>query len=264
VYPEQSFESKQINKERYNTMKTRQRVIALAMAILPAVAMADFLGLSVGGGVWNTSPEGGFRRAGDPSLVDVKDNLLWDTESRGYVTASFEHFVPLLPNIRVNIMSLDNSGNGNSSFTFHGDTYTGVIDNKMTVEQSDLLLYWELLDNIVSLDFGIDARALNIDYSIRDNNGHSISDTASQVVPMLYLMVGASPWFGIQLSAEAYYISAAGNELSDYSAKISYTTDYLVGFEAGYRSEKIVLDDVDNFFANMTFKGPFLGAYLKF
>jgi outer membrane protein len=245
-------------------MKTSQRLIALAITVLPAVAMADFLGLSVGGGVWNTSPEGGFRRGGDPLPVDVKDNLLWDTESRGYVTASFEHFVPLVPNVRVNIMSLDHSGNGNSSFVFDGTTYSGVIDNKMTIEQTDLTLYWELLDNIVSLDFGLNARALNIDYSIRDDNGNSISDSASQVVPMLYAMVGASPWFGIMLSAEAYYISAAGNELSDYSAKISYTTDYLVGFEAGYRSEKIVLDDVDNFFSDLTFKGPFLGAYLRF
>jgi len=245
-------------------MKTRQKLIALALTVLPAVAAADFLGFSVGGGVWNTSPEGGFRKTGDPLSVNVKDNLLWDTESRGYVSASFEHFVPLIPNVRININSLDYSGNGSSSFSFDGKTYSGVIDNKITIEQTDLLLYWELLDNIVSLDFGLDARALNIDYSIRDNNGNNSSDSASQVVPMLYVMVGASPWFGILLSAEAYYISAAGNELSDYSAKISYTTDYLVGFEAGYRSEKIVLDDVDNFFSDMTFKGPFLGAYLRF
>lgn len=245
-------------------MKTRLRLIALAIAVIPAVAAADFLGFSVGGGVWNSSPEGGFRRTGDPVLVDVKDHLLWDTESRGYVSASFEHFVPLIPNVRINLVSLNHSGNGNSSFTFDGTTYSGVIDNEMTVDQTDLLLYWELLDNIVSLDFGLNARLLNIDYSIRDDNGHSITDSASQAVPMLYAMVGASPWFGIMLSAEAYYISAAGNELSDYSAKISYTTDYFVGFEAGYRSEKIVLDDVDNTVADLTFKGPFLGAYVKF
>jgi outer membrane protein len=244
-------------------MKTRQRLIALAIATLPAVATADFLSISVGGGVWNSSPDGGFRRGGDPVLVDVKDNLLWDTESRGYVSATLEHPVPLVPNIRINIVSLDYSGNGITSFTFNGDSYNGTIDDEMKIEQSDLLLYWELLDNIVSVDFGLDARLLNLDYSIRSTTS-SITDSASQVVPMLYLMVGASPWFDIQLSAEAYYISASGNELSDYSAKISYTTDFLFGFEAGYRSEKIVLDDVDNTFANMTFKGAFLGAYLKF
>lgn len=244
-------------------MKTTRLFIATVIATLPAVATADFLGFSVGGGVWNSAPEGGFRRTVDPAPVDVKDSLYWDTESRGYISASFEHFVPLVPNVRVNLVSLDQSGSGPANFTFDGTTYSGVVSNELKVEQSDLLLYWELLDNIVSLDFGLDARLLNIDYSIRDAS-NSITDSVSQTVPMLYAMVGASPWFGLQLSAEAYYISAGGNEVSDYSAKISYTTDFLVGFEAGYRSEKIVLDDVDNTVADLTFKGPFLGAYLKF
>ena len=245
-------------------MKTRKRLVALAIAAIPVVAMADVLSFSVGGGVWNTSPVGGFRQTGDPDLVDVQDELLWDSVPRGYVSASFEHPVPLLPNVRINIVSLNYSGNGNSSFTFDGTSYSGDIDNEMTIGQADLLLYWELLDNIVSLDIGLDARALNIDYSISDNNGHSTTDSASQVAPMLYTMVGVSPWSGILLSAEAYYVSSAGSELSDYSAKISFTTDHFVGFEAGYRSENIVLDDIDNTFADLTFKGPFLGVYAKF
>lgn len=245
-------------------MKTRQLFITIIIAALPTVAAADFLGFSAGGGLWNASPEGGFRRTSDPAEVDVENNLLWGTESHGYLSASFEHFVPLIPNARISHTSLQYSGSGASSFVFDGTTYSGNIVNDLTVDQTDLLLYWELLDNIVSFDFGLNARILNIDYSIRDDMGNSITDSASQTVPMLYAMVGASPWFGILLSAEAYYISAAGNELSDYSAKISYTTDFLVGFEAGYRSEKIVLDDVDNTVSNLTFKGPFLGAYLKF
>jgi hypothetical protein len=59
-------------------------------------------------------------------------------------------------------------------------------------------------------------------------------------------------------------MSYSGSTISDFTAKISYTTDFFVGFEAGYRTETIELDDVDDTDANLDFKGPFIGAYVKF
>ena len=59
-------------------------------------------------------------------------------------------------------------------------------------------------------------------------------------------------------------MSVSGSTISDFSAKIAYTTDFFLGIEAGYRTQKIELDDVDDTTADLTFKGPFIGAYLKF
>ena len=83
-------------------------------------------------------------------------------------------------------------------------------------------------------------------------------------VPMIYGLIGGSPWPGLMLSAEGNYIAYSGSTISDFNAKISYTTDYFVGFEAGYRVQTIELDDVDDTDADLEFKGPFVGAYLKF
>jgi hypothetical protein len=81
---------------------------------------------------------------------------------------------------------------------------------------------------------------------------------------MIYGMVGGSPWPGVLLSAEANYMTLSGSTISDFNAKISYTTDFFVGVEAGYRTQTIELDDVDDTDAKLDFAGPFIGAYVKF
>ena len=81
---------------------------------------------------------------------------------------------------------------------------------------------------------------------------------------MIYGLVGGSPWPGVMISAEGNFISFSGSTISDFNAKISYTSDYFVGIEAGYRIQTIELDDIDDTNADLEFNGPFVGAYLKF
>ena len=81
---------------------------------------------------------------------------------------------------------------------------------------------------------------------------------------MLYLMAGVSPWEGLFIGAEGSMVKYSGSTISDISAKISYTTSFFLGVEAGYRKQVYTLDDLDDAYADMEFSGPFLGAYLKF
>ncbi len=67
------------------------------------------------------------------------------------------------------------------------------------------MAYYEVLDNIVSLDLGLNIRHLKIDYNI--NNGSSTTDSVSATVPMLYAAVGASPWPELLISGELSYIA---------------------------------------------------------
>lgn len=245
-------------------MKFNKLVMSCILASVPGMAAADILSITVGGGVWNETPEGGIRKTNDVSVVDVKNDLFWSEESQGYLYATLEHPVPLLPNVRLMYTNLDHSGSGTASFNFEGISYSGTVANEFAIEQTDLLLYYEVLDNVVSLDLGLNVRVLDISYTIRDNTGTSSSGSVSGPVPMIYGLVGGSPWPGVLLSAEGNYMTLSGSTISDFNAKISYTTDFFVGFEAGYRTQTIELDDVDDTTANLDFKGPFIGAYLKF
>lgn len=246
-------------------MKFNNLIAGSLLAAMPVMATADVISFAVGGGVWNETPEGNIIQPSNAPtpVVDVKNNLFWTEESQGYLFATLEHPVPILPNVRLTYTSLDHAGSGTTSFDFDGVTYSGNVANDFTIEQTDLLLYYEVLDNVVSLDLGLNVRLLDISFTINDGTNNT-SESVSAPVPMIYGMVGASPWPGVLLSAEANYMTLSGSTVSDFNAKISYTTDFFVGFEAGYRTETIELEDVDNTDANLDFKGPFIGAYVKF
>lgn len=247
-------------------MKINNLIIGGLLAATPVLATADMLSITVGGGVWNETPEGGINNIIDTTSVDVKNQLLWTDESQGYLFATLEHPIPILPNVRLMYTSLDQSGSGfpNPPFEFDGVSFSGNISNDFSIEETDLLFYYEVLDNVVSLDLGLNVRLLDITYNIADENGNNTSDSVSGAVPMIYGLVGGSPWPGVLLSAELNYIGYSGSTISDFIAKISYTTDFFVGFEGGYRAQTIELDDVDDTDANLDFKGPFIGAYVKF
>ncbi len=248
-------------------MKLKTLIITTGLLSFSAAIHADSLSLTAGGGMWNATPSGTFKKITDPATVDLKDNLFFDTESQGYAFVTLEHFVPIIPNVRLQYTNLDYAGNGTSAFTFNGQTFSGNVVSDINMKALDLIAYYEVLDNVVSLDLGVNVRQLDVDYTIKSTSGGVVtttSDSLSQTIPMLYALVGASPWPDVLLSAEISYVTYSGSTLSDITAKISYTTDFFVGIEAGYRSLKLELSDVDNTDADVTFDGPFAGAYLKF
>ncbi len=245
------------------TMKLKQLATLAALSI-PLAAHADFLSVSIGGGIWNESPSGNFKNITDLTSVDVEDNLFWGSESQGYVFATFEHFVPLIPNFRLIHTSMDHAGSGNTSFTFDGQTFSGNVSNDFTIETTDLIAYYEVLDNVVSLDLGITIRKLTIDYNITDNGGNTVTDSIDETVPMLYALVGGSPWPDLIISGEISYMAFDGSSISDITAKIAYTTEFFIGVEAGYRKQNFEFDDISDTDANLDFDGVFVGAYLKF
>jgi len=234
-------------------------LIALTSSL---TANADTLSISAGGGVWNTSPSGTFQKTSDPAAVDVKDNLFWGDESQGYLFATLEHPVPIIPNVKLMYTKVDQSGSGDTSFTFDGDVYTGTVSNEFSIETTDLIAYYEVLDNVVSLDLGLTIRNLKIDYTINDSS--NIKDSLDETVPMLYTLVGGSPIPDLIISGELSYVAFSGSSVSDFTAKIAYTTNFFVGFEAGYRQQKYEFDDVSDTDAKLDFDGVFAGAYLKF
>jgi outer membrane protein len=243
-------------------MKIKQLLCLLALSA-PLTSNADTLAISAGGGVWNTSSSGTFGKTSDPAQVDVKDNLFWGDESQGYLFATLEHPIPIIPNVKLMYTKVDQSGSGNTNFIYDGDPYTGDVSNSFSLETMDLIAYYEVLDNVVSLDIGLNIRKLDTDFSII-STGNSTTDSLSETVPMLYALVGGSPIPDLIISGEISYVAFSGSSVSDITAKIAYTTNFFVGFEAGYRSQKYEFDDVSGNDANLTIDGLFAGAYVKF
>ena len=215
--------------------------------------------------MWQEEPSGSFTNTSSTGIVDVKDNLGWKEEDQGYLFVTLEHFVPIIPNVRVMTTSLDHSGTGFIDFTVNGQPFNETVNTSGSFDQTDITAYWEVLDNVVSLDLGVTAKLLDFSYSIvSTTTSAETSGSLSATIPMVYGLVGASPIPGLFLGVEGNWIGYDGNDLTDFTAKVSYTTDFFLGIEGGYRSQTYELDDLDGYFGKLEFKGPFIGAYLKF
>ena len=242
-------------------------VLALALPI--NVMAATVFGLQVGGGSWSHTPSGDITSSdgGVGTTADLKDDLHLDKKSEGYGYIILEHPVPVLPNIKIMQTNLSSSGSGSvtSSFNYNGTTYSASdnVTSKLSLNQTDTTLYYEVLDNVVSLDIGLNAKSISGEASVVSASSGSVSSTFSATVPMLYLAAEVALPAGFAIGADMSTITAAGNTLTDVTAKVSYTSDYLFGLEAGVRTQTYKID-VDNVKANMNFSGAFVGAFLKF
>ena len=246
-------------------MKKLHTLACATMLSVPAITMADTLSVAIGGGMWKEDPSGYFTNASTPDNIDVKQDLYWQEEDQTYLFATLEHPIPILPNVRILMTNLEHSGSGTASFTINGETFSGDVSSTGSFDQTDITAYWEVLENVVSLDLGLTAKLLDFSYSIDSSLGSGpTSDSFSATIPMLYGMVGVSPIPGLFLGVEGNIISYDGSDLTDFVAKVSYTTDFFIGVEGGFRSQSYTIDDIDGYSGKLDFEGPFLGAYLKF
>lgn len=231
-------------------------VIILAMSVFSSHANADALGLYIGGGVWDHDPAGTFGTIGD-SVIDVESDLNYESESDSYFYIAFEHFVPLVPNVRIEGASMEHDGIG-GPFSFNGvNNITGP--SSMSVDTKDAIFYWRVLDNWVNFDIGLTARKLDAEFIIDDQ-----SVSVNETIPMLYLAAQFDlPLTGLSIGGDINTISYSGNTYQDIRLRALYEFG-VVGIEVGLKSTKFELEDVDLVNADLEFKGLMIGAFLHF
>ena len=231
---------------------------SLLLAVLySASASADFLGVYVGGGSWNHDPSGDFNTTQTGSTnIDMKSNLGLSDESEAYVWAAFEHPIPFLPNIRLEKTSLGHTGTA-GSVNFNGVTVNGAAT--ISLDSTDAILYYRLLDNWVNFDLGLNLRKIDGEFAIG-----SESVSVSESIPMLYMAAQFDlPFSGFSVGADYSLVSYSGSKYDDLRLRALYEMG-VVGFEVGLRTTTLELDDVDNINAKIDFDGIMLGMFLHF
>jgi len=248
------------------TLLTSLALVAVAHA--PA-AQADAVGFEFGGGAWQKSYSGTASDA-DGRSFDVEDDLGIDDNRNGYFWAALEHPVPVLPNLRVERSSLDTDGEGTVTrqFTFKGQTFTANedVESTLDIQQTDLIAYYEVLDNWASLDIGLNVRMLDGDVRIESQDRNRSEERSfSSPVPMAHAALRFDvPLAGAWVGAQGSGISYSGSRFIDVRAMAGYEFDFGLGFEAGYRRQNLKIDDIDDFDADLDADGAFAGAYFNF
>jgi outer membrane protein len=252
-------------------------ILAGALASFAASpAMADtVLGVYAGAQAWGMETDGNFSDistfSGDAQLQDFG----FDDETQGAFYIAFEHFIPLVPNVKINRTNLDTAGNTTltSSFSFGGELYTAqsTVLTEADMTMTDYILYYEIFDNdLVSFDVGINGKHVDGDFVVAEMSSNTTSaESFSGIVPMLYSRAEFGlPFSGLGIYAEGSFLSIDDNTVSDYQIAITYdliesaALDFTL--QAGYRDVSVELDDLDDLNSDLSFSGVFAGIELHF
>ncbi|EON92778.1 hypothetical protein MARLIPOL_08494 [Marinobacter lipolyticus SM19] len=246
------------------------RKLILAMggaAILAApLAHADVVGLGANVSYWDSDLSG--KAASNGDVVDVENDLDLDSDSNANLSAYIEHPVPLLPNVRLNYTTIEQSGRGELGASFDniivGLGGTTEVQSDLDLDQLDLTLYYEVLDNWVNLDLGLTVRDLDGELRVQEVGGTAVSESEiDAVVPMGYLAARFDlPFTGVSVGGEANLITFDGDSVYDYNAYGQYEIAMLQ-LRAGYREISIDYEDGDDEL-DIDLGGPFASVGVRF
>lgn len=252
-------------------MKLKLTVL-LCLLLGSGIVFADTLGVRAGAAYWAYDVDGFLRyQSTDPADdIDVQDDLGYGDDNLVFAYIQLEHPVPLLPNVRLSktAIDIDASGSMTANFTYGGVSFSvnEPVDSALELNQVDVTLYYQPLDNVVSLDIGINAKYLDSTARIA-SRARAVSEEAevSAWVPMIYAGVGVDlPFTGLAASIDGSYIGYSGSAFYDYAVRVTYKTPWVVGIDVGYRSISLDLDDIDGSYANIEFSGFYGGLYAGF
>jgi outer membrane protein len=237
---------------------------ALALIAASHTHADTLLGIYAGAGTWQSEYAGDI---GKPS-TSAADLGIEDSDNNFYYIA-LEHPIPLIPNIKVQQTNITNQQSSvlEKTFSIGNINYsTGTeIATDFDLSYTDATLYYELLDNWVTLDLGVTLRKYSGYLEAKSVNSREKTDIDVQV-PLAYGHAQFElPFTGFFAGLEGNYISYDGNDLADYSAKIGYSFDSVldVGVEVGYRALTVNIDDGD-VQTNLDIKGPYAAAIFHF
>jgi len=219
----------------------------LLAATLTTQLSADFLGAEVGYAGWYPSVSGTVQDQGRGSSINFEDDLGFDGgEFNGFAWAYFDHFIPLIPNVKVQQTNYSSSSTKiiNTDVRFNIHDYSGTkTTTDLQLNQLDLIAYWRILDNWVNLDLGIMVKQLD-GYVTLTNSVQSDSADLSSTIPMAYVKARFDlPFTGLSVEADFARFSYDGSNVTDMKGGVVYQSSIGLGATVGMKHQSFKLGD---------------------
>lgn len=236
-------------------------------------ASADtILGIYLGANSWQQDYDGFVRDLDttNPLLSDIDfvDDLGLEDDSGSVIYAALEHPIPFLPNIKIQQTKVEIDGDNTLArqIEFGGETFN-VSENVVSeadLSHEDITLYYEVLDNWVSLDLGLTVRFFDGFVSVESATESAREDFDSPV-PLLYAAAKFElPLSGLYVGGNINAIGVSDSSFLDYQVIVGYESKWGLGVEAGFRSMELELDDIDDIDTDLTIDGAFFGVMYHF
>lgn len=238
-------------------------------SLLATAAMADITRVEVGLGAWMQSSEGG------ASYSDAGANGIYTSSEKdnaeGYIWVIIKHPIPIVPNLRLEYVSIEDSGLATGEFK---DFDIGGATAAMSYDimQYDIIPYYNILDNTawITLDLGLDIKVIDVSYYVNSVVSGDKSGGETIALPLIYVRGRFEiPATDIGLEADVKYVKIGDSTVYDVRAKVDYTFDITPviqpAIELGYRVQKIDIDESDSdATVDLEFSGVYVGLMLRF
>lgn len=256
-----------------------KKIVLTTLLSLAAVTSLDAktgLDIEVGTGVW--APEfSGNISYGTTNKEQIGINELGLDDKKfsdsSYIYADFSHFVPIIPNIRIE--NTKYSVNGSSTITRYWNDIqiNGATTTTLDLTKTDFIAYWNvpLLDTLTNdaldISYGLVVEQAKGEISV--NNDKKSFD---EYIPLLYLgAIIEIPTTDITLEAKLKTINYDGATMQDIDYKFSYELPGFIpavdlNLDLGYKTQSIEIPSslVDKLDVNFDAKGYFFGINAQF
>lgn len=241
-------------------------LVGAALLIQCVPAIADFVGVNISASQWSPSLDGSVS-TDDDSNINLRDDLGLDDSRQSAVGFSVEHPLPFVPNLKYEGFSLDSSSRKtiDSSIDFNGTNFSSgsTIDSTVDLSHEDIVLYYEVMDNWINLDLGVDLKRFDGAVSLAGDSTSSID--IDEVVPVLYFSARFDlPFSGFYIGADLNNLSIGNNSVDDTTLMLGYETGSGIGVEGGLKAFSVELDDLDSLNTDLEYNGLYLNGYIHF
>ena len=248
--------------------------------VIATTASADFARVEMGAGTWMQTPSGSAVVSDGDGVLSLDGTYISNETSATdiYVWALIKHPIPILPNLRLEYVTITDEGDTTGSVNGIGIPTGQSAPTTFDITQFDIVPYYNILDNTfwTTIDLGLDIKIIQTDATVGavssglplvpDYEGYSSSETT--VVPLLYARTRVEiPATNIGFEADVKAISDGTNTMYDIRAKVDYTLDFIPviqpALEVGYRVQQLTVDDGDTQI-DLNYSGVYAGLMLRF
>jgi outer membrane protein len=262
----------------------------IALFVISSLNAGILVDVEAGAGVWLATPTSKVNYStGDTLDTNEQDLNLKSNQPLGYFWVNFTHFMPVIPNARIDItkVSLNGSSDITNSFQF-GDIKFGdsTIDTDLKLDQIDVSLYYSFLGKLlpyIDIDVGLGIKYYDGSIKVTGKESTlntSISEQANIKMPLPYAYGRVAltiPTTDIMVDFDLKYFemgTLVDAQMVDARLKLDIELISLAmlsaHLEAGYRiqtlnitAEENALYDFKGKFQN-DMSGVFAGAIVKF
>lgn len=194
------------------------------------------LGFDAGVYVWQASTTG-TAGALDASGLEEDNNVAY---------FAFEHPIPLVPNLKIQTTDM---------------AVTASATDSIDLSHTDSILYYEILDNFISVDVGLTSRAFDGGYVI-GGASTAMTDTSILLYASAEVIV---PVTGLSVGMEVHKdFGADDNEISDVKVRVRYEILGGLGVELGQRTVTMTLKESVPNTSSLEFDGTYLALTYTF